>query len=60
MNTLKNMSKLSKRKTIVLVGNRIDTTYERQRNITLTAKEVAEKSKDLPHLKNKPIKYLLK
>ena len=60
MNTLKNMSKLSKRKTIVLVGNRIDTTYERQRNITLTAKEIAEKSKDLPHLKNKPIKYLLK
>lgn len=60
MNTLKNMSKLSKRKSIVLVGNRIDTTYERQRNITLTAKEVAEKSKDLPHLKNKPIKYLLK
>lgn len=60
MNTLKNMSKLSKRKTIVLVGNRIDTTYELQRNITLTAKEVAEKAKDLPHLKNKPIKYLLK
>lgn len=54
------MSKLSKRKTIVLVGNRIDTTYERLKNITLTAKEVAEKSKDLPHLKNKPIKYLLK
>lgn len=60
MNTLKNMSKLSKRKSIVLVGNRIDTTYERLKKITLTAKEVAEKSKDLPHLKNKPIKYLLK
>lgn len=54
------MSKLSKRKTIVLVGNRIDTTYERLKNITLTAKEVVEKSKNLPHLKNKPIKYLLK
>ena len=54
------MSKLSKRKSIVLVGNRIDTTYERLKNITLTAKEVAEKSKDLPHLKNKPIKYLIK
>lgn len=54
------MSKLSKRKTIVLVGNRIDTTYERLKNITLTAKEVAEKAKDLPHLKNKPIKYDLK
>ena len=52
------MSKLSKRKSIVLVGNRIDTTYERQRNITLTAKEVAEKTPD--EIKNKNIKYDLK
>ena len=58
MNTLKNMSKLSKRKSIVLVGNRIDTTYERQRNITLTAKEVAENTPD--EIKNTNIKYLLK
>lgn len=58
MNTLKNMRKLSKRKTIVLVGNRIDTTYERLKNITLTAKEVAENT---PYkIKNTNIKYLLK
>ena len=38
------MSKLSKRKSIVLVGNRIDTAYERQKNIVLTAKEVAERT----------------
>lgn len=58
MNTLKNMSKLSKRKSIVLVGNRIDTTYERLKNITLTAKEVAENTPD--KIKNTNIKYLLK
>lgn len=58
MNILKNMSKLSKRKSIVLVGNRIDTTYERQRNITLTAKEVAENTPD--EIKFGKIKYDLK
>ena len=58
MNTLKNMSKLSKRKSIVLVGNRIDTTYERLKNITLTAKEVAENTPD--EIKFGKIKYLLK
>ena len=58
MNTLKNMSKLSKRKTIVLVGNRIDTTYERLKNITLTAKEVAENTPD--EIKFGKIKYDLK
>lgn len=52
------MSKLSKRKSIVLVGNRIDTTYERQRNITLTAKEVAENTPD--EIKFGKIKYDLK
>lgn len=54
------MSKLSKRKSPVLVGNRIDTTYERQRNITQIAKEVLEQVKEMEHIKNKPIKYLLK
>lgn len=58
MNTLKNMSKLSKRKSIVLVGNRIDTTYERLKNITLTAKEVAENTPD--EIKFGKIKYDLK
>lgn len=58
MNTLKNMSKLSKRKSIVLVGNRIDTTYERLKNITLTAKEVAENTPD--EIKFCKIKYDLK
>lgn len=58
MKTLKNMSKLSKRKSIVLIGNRIDTTYERLKNITLTAKKVAENTPD--EIKNKNIKYLLK
>lgn len=52
------MSKLSKRKSIVLVGNRIDTTYERLKNITLIAKEVAENTPD--EIKNTNIKYLLK
>ena len=48
-----------KRKSIVLVGNRIDTTYERQRNITLTtAKEVAENTPD--EIKFGKIKYDLK
>lgn len=52
------MSKLSKRKSIVLIGNRIDTTYERQKIITLTAKEVANNTPD--EIKNKNIKYLIK
>lgn len=49
---------MKKRKSIVLVGNRIDTTYERQKNITLTAKEVAEKTPD--EIKFGKIKYDLK
>ena len=49
---------MKKRKSIVLVGNRIDTTYERQRNITLTAKEVAENTPD--EIKFCKIKYDLK
>lgn len=52
------MSKLSKRKSIVLVGNRIDTTYERLKNITLTAKEVSENTPD--EIKFGKIKYDLK
>ncbi|QHB39637.1 hypothetical protein tooticki91_gp028 [Flavobacterium phage vB_FspS_tooticki9-1] len=52
------MSKLSKRKSPVLVGNRIDTTYERQRNITQTAKEVAERTSE--EIKNKNIRYDIK
>lgn len=54
------MSKLSKRKSSVLVGKRIPTTYEIQKETTLKAKEVLEKAKEMEHIKNKPIKYLLK
>lgn len=54
------MSKLSKRKSSVLVGKRIPTAYEIQKETTLKAKEVLEKAKEMEHIKNKPIKYLLK
>ncbi|QHB39064.1 hypothetical protein HWC92_gp35 [Flavobacterium phage vB_FspS_morran9-1] len=54
------MSKLNKRKSIVLVGKRIPTAYEIQKETTLKAKEVLEKTKEMEHIKNKPIKYLLK
>lgn len=54
------MSKLSKRKSIVLVGKRIQTAYEIQKETTLKAKEVLEQVKEMEHIKNKPIKYLLK
>ena len=53
------MSKLSKRKSIVLVGKRIDTAYEIQKETTLKAKEVLEKTKEMNHIKNKPIRYEL-
>ena len=52
-----NMSKLSKRKTIVLVGNRIDTTYERQKNNREQAIQIANNTPD--EIK-KPTKYDLK
>lgn len=52
------MSKLSKRKSPVLVGKRIPTAYEIQKNMTLTAKQVAENTPD--EIKNKNIKYLVK
>ncbi len=52
------MSKLSKRKSIALVGNRIDTAYERQKNIVLTSKEVAERTPE--EIKNKNIRYDIK
>ena len=54
------MSKLSKRKSPVLVGKRIPTAYEIQKETTLKAKEVLEKTKEMNHIKNRPIKYLLK
>ena len=54
------MSKLNKRKSIVLVGKRIPTAYEIQKETTLKAKEVLEQVKGMEHIKNKPIKYLLK
>ena len=54
------MSKLSKRKSIVLVGKRIPTAYEIQKETNLKAKEVLEKAKEMEHIKNKPVKYLLK
>lgn len=52
------MSKITKRKSIVLVGNRIDTNYERQKNNREQAIELSKT--DFPHLKDKPIKYDLK
>ena len=55
---MKSVSKLSKRKSIVLVGNRIDTAYERQKNMVLTAKEVAERTSE--EIKNKNIRYDIK
>jgi hypothetical protein len=54
------MSKLSKRKSPVLVGKRIPTAYEIKKETTLKAKEVLEQVKQMEHIKNKPIKYLLK
>lgn len=54
------MSKLNKRKSIVLVGKRIPTNYEIQKETTLKAKEVLEQVKEMNHIKNKPVKYLLK
>lgn len=54
------MSKLSKRKSIVLVGKRIPTSYEIQKETTLKAKEVLEKTKEMNHIKNKPIRYDIK
>ena len=52
------MSKLNKRKSIVLVGNRIDTAYERIKSITQIAKEVAERTPE--EIKNKNIRYDIK
>lgn len=52
------MSKITKRKSSVLVGNRIDTTYERTKSVRDQAIELSKT--DFPHLKDKPIKYLLK
>jgi hypothetical protein len=54
------MSKLSKRKSPVLVGKRIPTAYEIQKETTLKAKEVLEKTKEMDHIKNKPVKYDIK
>ena len=54
------MSKLSKRKSIVFVGKRIPTAYEIQKETTLKAKEVLEKTKEMDHIKNKPVKYDIK
>lgn len=57
---MKSMSKLSKRKSIVLVGKRIPTAYEIQKETTLKAKEVLEKTKEMDHIKNKPVRYDIK
>ena len=54
------MSKLSKRKSPVLVGKRIPTTYEIQKETTLKAKEVLEQVKEMEHIKNKPVRYDIK
>jgi len=54
------MSKLSKRKSPVLVGKRIPTSYEIQKETTLKAKEVLEKTKEMNHIKNKPVRYDIK
>ncbi len=54
---MKSMSKLSKRKSPVLVGKRIPTAYEIQKETTLKAKEVLDQAKEMDHIKNKPVKY---
>ncbi len=54
------MSKLSKRKSPVLVGKRIPTAYEIQKETTLKAKEVLQKTKEMEHIKNKPVRYDIK
>jgi hypothetical protein len=54
------VSKLSKRKSIVLVGKRIPTAYEIQKETTLKEKEVLEKTKEMDHIKNKPVRYDIK
>jgi hypothetical protein len=41
-------------------NQRIGTWQEEKHNERQKALEVVEKAKDLPHLKNKPIKYDLK
>ena len=57
---MKSVSKLSKRKIIVLIGKRIQTAYEIQKETTLKAKEVLEKTKEMEHIKNKPVRYDIK
>ena len=52
------MSKLSKRKSPVLVGKRIPTAYEIQKETTLKAKEVAERTSE--EIKYKNIRYDIK
>jgi len=52
------MSKLSKRKSIVMVGKKIPTAYEIQKDNRLKAIEVANNTPD--EIKNKKIRYLLK
>lgn len=54
------MSRLNKRKSIVLVGKRIPTAYEIQKETTLKAKEVLEQVKEMNHIKNKPVRYDIK
>ena len=54
------MLRLNNRKSIVLVGKRIPTAYEIQKETTLKAKEVLEKTKEMEHIKNKPVKYDIK
>jgi hypothetical protein len=52
------MSKISKRKSTVLVGNRIDTAYEMQKNNRLQALKTAENTPD--EIKNSNVKFLVK
>jgi hypothetical protein len=54
------MSKLNKRKSIVVVGKRIPTAYEIQKETTLKAKEVLDQVKEMNHIKNKPVRYDIK
>lgn len=54
------MSKLKKRKSPVLFGSRISTIYEIQKESTQKAKEVLERVKQMEHIKNKPIRKILK
>ena len=44
----------------ISTNQRVGKWHEENKELRIQALEAAEKAKDLPHLKEKPIKYLLK